>query len=76
MERWCASVGESAMPKMLRLLQKTRPQDLDETFKVHPGDYESIYANMPTMGLAAAGTHVSVSEARDAARQRMSESAA
>ena len=47
-----------------------------ETFKVLPGNYESIYSNMPTMGLAAAGTHLSVTEARDAARQRMAESVA
>ena len=47
-----------------------------ETFTVHPGDYESIYSNMPTMGLAAAGTHLSVTEARSAARERMKESAA
>ena len=47
-----------------------------ETFKVQPGNFESIYSNMPTMGLAAAGTHLSVTEARDAARQRMAESAA
>ena len=47
-----------------------------ETFKVQPGNFESIYSNMPTMGLAAAGTHLSVTRARDAARQRMAESAA
>ena len=47
-----------------------------ETFKVQPGNFESIYSNMPTMGLAAAGTHLSVTEARDAARQRMAESVA
>lgn len=31
---------------------------------------------MPTMGLAAAGTHLSVTAVRDAARQRMTETAA
>jgi hypothetical protein len=25
-----------------------------ETYRVHSGDYEAIYANMPTFGLAAA----------------------
>ena len=42
-----------------------------ETFRVQPGNYESIYSNMPTMGLAAAGTHVPIDAARDAARQRI-----
>ena len=42
-----------------------------ETYKVHPGDHESIYSNMTKMGLAAAGTHLSVDAAREAARQRM-----
>jgi Domain of unknown function (DUF4188) len=46
-----------------------------ETYKVGPGDYETIYSNMPTMGLAAAGTHLSVNAARDAARERMKLSA-
>ena len=47
-----------------------------ETFTIRPGNYESIYSNMPAMGLAAAGTHLSVTEARDAARQRLSEAVA
>ncbi|MCE9623318.1 MAG: DUF4188 domain-containing protein [Actinomycetia bacterium] len=46
-----------------------------ETYKIHAGDYETVYGNMPIMGLAAAGTHLSVTEARDAARQRMTASA-
>ena len=47
-----------------------------ETFRIQPGNFECIYSNMPTMGLAAAGRQVSVTEARDAACQRMTESAA
>ena len=42
-----------------------------ETFKVAAGSYECIYSNMPVFGLAAAGEHLSVSTARDRARDRL-----
>lgn len=42
-----------------------------ETFKVSSGAYECVYANMPVIGLAAAGEHISVSAARDRARDRI-----
>jgi len=47
-----------------------------ETYKVQPGSYETIYSNMPITGLAAAGTHLSVTAAREAARERMAASVA
>lgn len=44
-----------------------------ETFRVGPGQHESIYANMPVMGLAAAGRSVVVGARRDTARDRIGE---
>jgi hypothetical protein len=42
-----------------------------ETYVVAPGAYEAIYANMPRMGLAAAGQHVPVARRGDRADQRL-----
>jgi hypothetical protein len=43
-----------------------------ETFKVKAGDYEAIYQNTPPMGLQNAGRPITVTEARDSARARLS----
>ena len=43
-----------------------------ETYKVAAGAYECVYANMPVMGLAAAGEHVPVGSGRETARERIS----
>jgi hypothetical protein len=42
-----------------------------ETYTVAPGQYESIYANMPRFGLAAAAEHVPVTGRLEAARTRL-----
>jgi hypothetical protein len=42
-----------------------------ETYLVEPGKYETIYANMPLFGLAAATTHVRTEGGLSAARDRM-----
>lgn len=42
-----------------------------ETYIVRPGNYESIYANMPLFGLASATNHVPVGRRGEASRQRM-----
>lgn len=47
-----------------------------ETFKVGAGNYECVYGNMPTFGLAAAGSHEAVGPRSEAARHRISEGAA
>ena len=46
-----------------------------ETYKVGPGQYECIYANMPAIGLAAAGEHRPVGGRTEAARDRVEASA-
>jgi hypothetical protein len=43
-----------------------------ETFKVNAGSYEAIYQNTPAMGLQKAGRPMTVTEARDSARARLS----
>jgi hypothetical protein len=47
-----------------------------ETYTVAPGQYESIYANMPRFGLGAAAEHVPVAGRLDGARARMEKPAA
>ena len=42
-----------------------------ETFKVRAGEYESIYGNMPRIGLAAAARHVPVGSAAQSAARRI-----
>jgi hypothetical protein len=42
-----------------------------ETYTVSPGQYESIYANMPRFGLGSAVPHVPVTGCMDSARARI-----
>jgi hypothetical protein len=42
-----------------------------ETYRVRPGDYESIYVNMPPFGLGKVGELVDASGARDQAEGRL-----
>ena len=42
-----------------------------ETFKVAAGAYETVYNNMPVIGLAAAGEHLPVARRGETARQRI-----
>lgn len=44
-----------------------------ETYRVGPGAYETIYANMPVLGLAAAGRSVPIGRRRDTARRRLTD---
>ena len=45
-----------------------------ETYRVEAGHYETIYTNMPTMGLGKAGRLVPATGTRESARGRMSAS--
>lgn len=49
-----------------RVGKSTRTGIWHETFLVKGGQYEAIYGNMPQFGLAKAGRHLSVAEARSA----------
>jgi hypothetical protein len=42
-----------------------------ETYRVHPGDYESVYVNMPAFGLGHAGQLVEATGARERAEDRL-----
>ena len=42
-----------------------------ETFKVAAGNYEAVYQNMPVIGLQRAGRPLTVTEAKDSARARI-----
>ena len=42
-----------------------------ETYRVRAGEYEGVYANMPRIGLAAAGEHVPVSARTQTAARRV-----
>jgi len=42
-----------------------------ETYSVNPGQFESVYGNMPRFGLAAAMEHVPAKGSRKTARQRL-----
>ena len=42
-----------------------------KTYRVHAGEYEAIYGNMPVFGLAAAAAHVPVARKAQAAAARI-----
>jgi hypothetical protein len=42
-----------------------------ETYRVHPGDYESVYVNMPAFGLGKVGAMVDAIGAREHAQGRL-----
>lgn len=42
-----------------------------ETYQVAAGAYETLYSNMPVMGLAAAGEHLPVAKRGETARKRI-----
>jgi len=44
-----------------------------ESYAVTPGQYETVYANMPRFGLAAAANHVPAVGRMETARSRMSQ---
>src|SRR3954470_17995019 len=46
-----------------------------ETYRVHPGDYESVYVNMPKFGVGNAGELVEASGRRENAEGRLAASA-
>ncbi len=44
-----------------------------ETFQVVAGSYEAVYQNMPVIGLGKAGTSLTVAEAKNTARARLTQ---
>lgn len=42
-----------------------------ETYKVHAGEYECIYGNMPRVGLGSIGVHLPVGSTGQSAARRI-----
>jgi hypothetical protein len=61
LERYARDADAEHLPAWRRFNQKARESGSvgiwHETYKVHAGDYETIYNNMPRIGLARAGAH-------------------
>lgn len=47
-----------------------------ETYRVHPGDFETVYSDMPRFGLAGATHHLRVGRGTGTARERIGRGAA
>jgi hypothetical protein len=61
-----------AWRRYVKLCSKTGEAGVwHETYQVRAGEYECVYVNVPTRGLAAASTLVPVTAARDGAAQRI-----
>ena len=76
LERYARSHDHEHWPAWVAFNKRVRVASGDvgiwhETYRVRAGEYESIYASMPRMGLAAAGAHVPIAAHRDAARDRL-----
>ena len=66
LDRFGRAPGQPHLPAWRRFNRAVRATGdvgiWHETFLVRAGEYESVYANMPRIGLAAAGEHVTVTE--------------
>ena len=75
LEAFSRDPGEAHLPAWGRFMKEVGGDGSvgiwHETYVVKPGEAESIYANMPVTGLAAATKHVPVTGSRGAARQRL-----
>ena len=76
LERYARSHDGEHWPAWVEFNKKVRVASGDvgiwhETYKVAAGQYECVYGATPRIGLAKAGRHVTITEARDSARGRM-----
>ncbi len=74
LERFARSPSDPHLPAW-RMFRQTVGDDgsvgiWHETYQVAPGEFESIYGNMPRFGLARAFDHLPVSAGRHSAAQR------
>jgi hypothetical protein len=64
LERYARNPEQLHLPAWKRFNQRIRASGdvgiWHETYRVRAGEYESIYGNMPRIGLASAGTHVAI----------------
>ena len=75
LDRFARAGGEPHLPAWRRFNRTVRATGdvgiWHETYKVRAGDYEAVYANMPRIGLAAAGEHVPVGPVSETADRRI-----
>jgi Domain of unknown function (DUF4188) len=75
LERYARRQDAHHLPAWRRFNQRVRGSGdvgiWHETYRVRAGEYETGYANMPRVGLAAAGTHVHVGAGNSTAAQRL-----
>jgi hypothetical protein len=73
--RFARAADEPHLPAWRKFNQAVRASGdvgiWHETYKVRAGEFESIYGNMPLMGLAAAGEHVPVGSTGQSAARRI-----
>ncbi len=75
LERFARGDGQPHLPAWRRFNRAVRATGdagiWHETYKVRAGEYECVYANMPRVGLAAAGEHVAVGTGSQTAARRV-----
>jgi Domain of unknown function (DUF4188) len=73
LERYARGADALHLPAWRRFNQLVRASGdvgiWHETYRVRAGEYESIYGNMPRVGLAAAGEHAPLGSTTSAARR-------
>lgn len=76
LERFARDQNDPHFPAWKRFSRVVGYQDgsvgiWHETYLVQPGQYETVYGNMPIFGLAAATNHVPATGRRETARRRL-----
>jgi hypothetical protein len=73
LERYARDADSRHMPAWRKFNQRVRSSGdvgiWHETYRVRAGDYETIYGNMPRIGLAAAAEHRPIGRTDSAARR-------
>ena len=75
LERWARDKRQPHLPAWLAFVRRIGlGGDVGiwhETYRITPGNYETIYVNMPAFGLAKATRAVEITSRTDSARDRM-----
>lgn len=75
LEAWARNKGERHVPAWVAFLKRIglsgRVGIWHETYRITPGNYETIYLNMPSFGLAKATAALPITSRIDSARARM-----
>jgi Monooxygenase af470-like len=75
LDRFARAVDQPHLPAWKAFNQAVRASGdvgiWHETYKVRAGEYECIYANMPAIGLGAAGRHIPVGSTGQSASRRI-----